>query len=354
MDDSKQPSSGELQRDAQPEIQDDQEKKAIDAEKQYYTKLHAPSRITEIEMRKLIFLALSEESPENTPRKETFKQHSYRGSIDDLRPIVEHFAIKNGLIEQVVEIKFQTWDCPGEIPHYMDNTNFNLAELDVFNEEIYCLLFQNVISVGSSAGFGMLPFFHVTTLGKKCLEEGKYEILPFDQDDYLSSIKKYNPNDWEEFYVSEALRCYNCGAYSAAITMLGILGEYIAEQLISALDMFLAKNEPTLQANFNTELSKHRFISNKYGEYETMLDQVVNSKDPSGQNWKYPSIRNITPKLDGPTKKIYNTYVRLTRNSLAHPTDLRMERAETLMLFISFTKYFQIQHKYLDEFKSLS
>lgn len=318
---------------------------------EYFKELYAPSRISEIEMRNLILQALAEENPEKTPRKATFQQYRYRGSIEDLRAIVEYIATQKSLIPKVVDIRGQAWACSGEIPRYKSDTNFNLAEQDVFVEEFYSLLYQNVVAAGGSAGFTQLPYFHVTTFGRECLL--KQDVLPFDQDKYLASIQMSNPNDWEVFYISEALRCYNCGAYSASIMIIGILGEYIAEQLIEAMDSFLGKNEPALQLTYQSALGTKRFISNKYEEYENQLKTVNALKDANNAP-KYPTIFALKPKLDVPAHKVYNTYVRLTRNSIAHPSDMKMERLETLMLFVSFIKYFDIQHKYLAAFKALS
>lgn len=60
--------------------------------------------MTSLEMRNLIFEALSEENPENTPNGNTFKVHKYRGTVADLRTIVEYMAIRHSLIEQKVAI----------------------------------------------------------------------------------------------------------------------------------------------------------------------------------------------------------------------------------------------------------
>lgn len=42
-------------------------------------------------------------------------------------------------------------------------------------------------------------------------------------------------DDWDEFYIKEALTCFNAGAYSSAVIMLGLLGEYLATRLVEEL-----------------------------------------------------------------------------------------------------------------------
>lgn len=312
-----------------------------------------PPRISEIEMRHLIFQALSEELPENTPRQDTFKAHHYKGTIDDLHAIVEFLAIQKTLIPQIVEIKKKAWGCSGEILHYIDSTNFNQPEQDLFHEEFYSLSFHNVVSAGSSNGFDLFPNFHVTSFGLKCLAEGKNEVLPFDRDNYLLKIKSYHSDDWEEFYITEALRCYNCGAYYAAVTMLGICGEYIAEQLIHAMSDFLNRNDAALLSTFQRNLSGKRTISTRYAEYETIQEQVDHQTDSNGTP-RYPSLNALSEKFDKSARRVYFTFVRLTRNNAVHPSDLKMNRTDTFMLFVSFIHYFKLQHQYLSELKLLS
>lgn len=71
-------------------------------------------------MRSLILEALAIEKKEDTPLKQTFKMYGYRGCIADLRAIVEHLAIKHGLIDQVVAIPNSAWGAPGSNQSYIN------------------------------------------------------------------------------------------------------------------------------------------------------------------------------------------------------------------------------------------
>ena len=303
--------------------------------------------LSTVEMRALILEALAIEDTTQAPRNGTFKRYGYRGTLDDLRAIVEHLAISRGMIDKVVEIPNQAWGAPGEVPWYKSNTNFCDEELDTFYEQSHFLIFQNVISPGARGNMGHdLPYFHITKYGLNCIS--KREILPYDPDGYLTQLKSsVSVDDWEVFYVSQSLLCYNSGAMEASIIMLGLAGEYLAERLVEKMGTFLAKSEPALQTTYAAAIQRLSKISQKYTEYEKILTSVAGHKDVAGQ-FKYPILQNLKPTIDAAAKTIYATYLRLNRNELAHPNAVRMEKIECLTMLVSFLKYSETQHKYLD------
>lgn len=303
--------------------------------------------MSSIEMRNLIFEALAIENPEDTPWKMTFKMYGYKGCISALRAIVEHLAIKKGLLDQVVDIPRSAWGVPGENIFYQRNTNFNDDEQNLFSEEVHLLMFQNVLSPGATGSYGDdWPYFHVTKYGLNCIDQK--DILPYDPEKYLDKLKAIPSfDDWEKFYVKQSLLCYNVGAIESSIIMLGLAGEYLATKLIDSMGGFLAKNETALKLQFDTALSGKQTISTKYAEYEKVLGDVVKLKDANG-NAKYAQLSSYAPLLDIPAKTVYATYLRLTRNELAHPSKVQMDRIECLTMLVSFVKYCQTQHKYLD------
>ena len=61
-----------------------------------------------------------------------------------------------------------------------------------------------------------------------------------------------------------------------------------------------------------------------------------------------PTLKGLSPSLDNAAKAIYATYLRLTRNELAHPSGLKVDRVQCLSLMTSYIKYCETQHKYLD------
>ncbi len=311
------------------------------------------SIMSSLEMRTLIFDALSEEDKENTPWKQTFKMFNYRGSILALRSIVEHLAIEYGIIDKAVDIPLHAWGVPGGTPYYGNNTNFSEEELDLFSEEVRMLMFQNVISPGAAGSYGDdWPYFHVTQYGLECLLHK--DVLPYDPEGYLKKIISIPyMDDWEKFYISQSLTCFNAGALESSIIMLGLAGEYLATRLINSIGTFLAKNEAMLDAQFQTALTSKNKISQRYAEYEKILKEVEKLKDAGG-NYKYTTLKILAPLLDVPAKTVYATYLRLTRNELAHPSSVKMDRTECLTMLVSYIKYCETQHKYLDFYVSNS
>ena len=308
--------------------------------------------MSSIEMRSLIFEALSIEDEANSPRKQTFKMYGYKGCDTDLRAIVEYLAIKYSLTDEVCEIHPSAWGVPGEKPAYKRNSNFSEDELNLFTEEVHLLIFQNVLSPGAIGNYGdNYPYFHVTKYGKACLDDKN--ILPYDPEKYLAKLKSIATiDDWELFYIEQALVCYNAGAMEAAIIMIGLAGELLANRLIDSMISFIDNNIPTLKQMFEAALSGKRLTSQRYIEYENILQNVLASTYV-GQSW-YASLNSLRPKLDGPAKKIYSTYLRLTRNELAHPSDTKMARIECLTLFSIFIEYCSTQHEYINVYISNS
>ena len=298
-------------------------------------------------MRNLILEALSIDDPENTPLKRTFSMYEYKGCISDLRAIVEFLAIKHGLIDEVAEIPLSVWGTPGGIWQYGQETNLSDEEVNLFTEELYLLVFQNVLSPGAQGNYGdSLPYFHVTKYGLECLK--KQDILPYDPNGYMKRIDSIRSvDDWEKFYIHQSLVCYNAGAFESSIIMLGLAGEYLATRLIDSMENFLFKQEPTLFSQFSAALKGKNKISQRYNEYEHTLKQI-------STNNKYPQLNSLSPTLDGAAKSVYATYLRLTRNEMAHPSQIKLERIECLILITSYIKYCETQHKYLDFYISNS
>ena len=307
--------------------------------------------MTEIEMQNLILEALAEEDKDNTPREQTFKMYGYRGCIDDLRAIVEFLAIKHKLITEVVKIGKRAWATPGGNLFAGENTNFNEDDLDLFTEEIHLLAYRNVISEGAQGNnSNSWPYFHVTKYGLECLKQRT--ILPYDSDNYMKKFEQISSADeWELFYMKQSLKCYNADALEAATLMLGLEGEYLIEKLVKSMEEFLKYNEPEEYKSFSKDIKDKKTASNKYNLYNEELAKIRKLKDENFQS-KYPELKEFQPKLDIPAQNIYATYLRLTRNEMAHPSSLKMDRIECLILITTYIKYAKIQHKYLDFFTS--
>lgn len=301
--------------------------------------------ILNIEMRSLIFEALSTEDKEDTPRKSTFKMYNYKGTIDDLFRIVEYLAIKHGLVKKLIDIPDSAWG-GGHMAYFTGSTtNFNTAQLNTFYEEFYFLLYQNVISPYAYGNYGEeLPNFHVTQYGLECL--ASQEILPYDPDKYLEKLGSFQSVDeWELYYISQCLKCYNAGALDAALMMLGLSGEYLAERLVLGMGKFLQSKELNLYEPYMKSLDGET-IAKKYNKYENTLEKIEKMKDKN--NLKYPEFRALRTSLDISARPIYATYLRLTRNEVAHPANIQMDKIQCLTLITAYIKYSETQHNYLN------
>lgn len=130
--------------------------------------------------------------------------------------------------------------------------------------------------------------------------------------------------------------------------MLGIEGEYLAERLIESFGNFLSRNDPAEKQNYESRLKACGFsISSKYTEYHTSLGHIENKKDASTGNLLYPDLNTLSKQMDRSAHYAFMNYLRLTRNSLMHPSSTIMEPSETMLLIVSFLKYFEKQNLYL-------
>lgn len=303
--------------------------------------------MTDLEMRNLILDALSVKNEEDTPSGKNFERYDYEGCISDLRKIVEHLAIKRGIIDQVCEIVCTAWGCPAGKLFYGSGTNFCEEEANLFTEQVHLLMFQNVISAGTVRYFGdNWPYFHVTKYGLRCLQER--EVLPYDVNGYMARIDEIaSIDDWEKFYIKQSLVCYNAGAFEASLIMLGQAGEYLAIKLIEAMLHFLEQNESNLACDYKSKIRSRQQVSLSYKEYENYLKKLE-KLEKENHEAKYPQLKKLHPSLDTPAKEVYATYLRLTRNEMAHPAQIQTDRVSCLVMLTSYIKYCETQHKYMD------
>lgn len=298
------------------------------------------------EMMMIIFEALAIDDIEKTPRKQCFAQYGYKGTLYDLRLIVEHLCIERKLIDKVVDLPNGAWGTPGDNPIYQVSTNFDEQHLNLFTEQIHLMCARNIISPGAYRSYGPeLPYFHVTEYGLQCIHAR--HILPYDQDGYIAQIKScVGYDDWDVYYLEQCLKCFNHGLYDAATMTLGIASEYLVERLINEYCCWLKKHEPSKESALTTVLNKTNKMSDKYAEYRTSMESVANMKDTTGA-WKYSDLHVYKTQLDSHAQNAFMNYLRMTRNSLAHPAQYVMDDAETMLLIVSYVSYFKKQQNFL-------
>jgi len=297
--------------------------------------------LSSIEVRTLMMDTLAYEGDDIDTEGKNFKMYGYRGTQSDLFRLMEGLAIKMGIIENHIPLRGAAWGGSGLMLHPHSTTNFGYKDIQLIYEQFHVLLNQGVIAPGAIGNYGPnLPSFHVTDYGLKCLEER--EILPYDVDGYLTKIKNVpGITEWVEFYIKEALQCYNANCMEAAVIMLGLSNEKMIDELISSLLDFLSRNYPTEHGQMGNALTSARTASAKYNCYTQYFAAIKNRIQDQ-------SFKDMLPLMDGVAIESYANFTRITRNGLAHPSDTKMERMEVLMIFISFVKYCEVQYGFKD------
>lgn len=292
-------------------------------------------------LKNLMLNALSYEGENLDSEGKNFKMYGYAGTQNDLFRLTEQLALNKGLIESKIKIPSSSWGAHGLNLFELHNTNFNKDEIERLYEVFWILLNQNIISPGMYRNSPDLPFFHITEHGHICIREK--EVLPYDFDGYLTKLKSINGiDDWVLFYTTEALRCFNANCNIAATSMIGLAAEKLVLDLVDSLKTHLANNQGnlTLKKNsniqqpildsFNRDLEKKWQISHKYNVFLKYMNEV-----------KLSSL--VTTKIDSSARNTFYEFIRLTRNEVSHPNEIKKDNTETLLLFISFIKYVTIQ-----------
>lgn len=293
--------------------------------------------LSSIEVRMLMMDTLAYEGNDIDAGEKNFKMCGYCGTQSDLFRLMEGLAIKKGVIAETIQLRHEAWGGSGMMLSPHTTTNFGHRDIQLIYEQFHLLLNQGVIAPGAVGNYGAnLPNFHVTDYGLKCLE--KRELLPYDMDGYFSKIKSIpGITEWVEFYIKEALQCYNANCMEAAVIMLGLSNEKIIDELNISLLGFLDRNYSTEHGQMSNSLTNVTTVSAKYTCYKQYFNIIKNRI----QDQKF---KDMLPLMDRVAMESYANFTRITRNGLAHPSDTKMERIEVLMIFISFVKYCEVQY----------
>lgn len=297
--------------------------------------------LSSIEIRNLMIDTLAYEGHDLDSEGKNFKRYGYQGTQSDLFRLLENLAIKRNMVTNIIPVYNAAWGGSGYMLHSGSTTNFSNNDIKNIYEQFHLLLNQGIIAPGAIGNYGPdLPNFHVTEYGLKCLEER--EILPYDIDGYLSRIKNIpSITEWVEFYIKEALQCYNANCMEAAVIMLGLSSERIINEQVDSLLEFLSRNYTNEYILMQGELLNARLASSKYNLYVKYFELIkyrVNDQE----------FKDILPEMDKVATQVYINFTRITRNCLAHPSDTKMERVEVLMIFISFIKYCETQYGFIN------
>jgi len=272
----------------------------------------------------------------------------------NLFSLVELMAIEKGLIDGRIEVRKVAWGSSGCNLYEKHSTNFNIIEIERLWEVFYTLLNNHIIAPGMYGTSSDLPYFHITDHGKICIERN--DILPYDIDGYMNKLRQINGLDeWVEFYMYEALRCYNANCYNAATAMIGLSSEVIIELLIKEFSELLGKsrynfepksslqlNGKTLKDFFDNKIKKEDKISKKYKIFTYVFDGIKNIPD------------NLVNIIDKSARDSFFTFLRLNRNEVTHCLEVKKDNTEVLLLFISFIKYCTLMTTLISKIKEMN
>lgn len=282
-------------------------------------------------------------------------EHSFEeGAAEDtLYWIMELKAIDKGLIEENREVQESAWYATRMlVTEY--SSNFRIEEVERMNEAFYLFLNRGIIAPGVHGLSSALPFFHITDHGKKCIEEK--DILPYDIDGFTKKIKSINNIDeWVEFYLLEALKCYNANCYNATTVMIGLTSEKLIELLIESISKLLTRKTYTdgklsgidLKNDFDSKISSKRSISAKFKFVEKLITNVENIN-------KNKDIKSVLDRnIDETARVSFVNFVRLNRNEVSHCADIKKDATETMLLFISFIKHCEKMSNAINDINNL-
>lgn len=301
------------------------------------------NELSTIEIRNLMLQTLEYEEGDIDSEGKTFKKYGYQGSRADLFRLMERLAIKYDIIDSEVPLCEAAWGGSGRMLYAKSTTNFSKKEINNIYESFHILLNQGIISPGAGGNMGPdLPYFHVTDYGLECLKCN--EVLPYDIDGYLRKIRGVEgSNEWAEFYIKEALQCFNANCFEAAVVMMGLSAEKLLEDQLLAIKNFINKNIPEYKEEISKKIERARFASQKYKLYIECFEKVKKHIDEN-------EVLSKLPQMDSVAQTVYSNFNRIIRNEMAHPSQLRMERSEVLMNFIAFSKYYETQYMFIRYF----
>jgi hypothetical protein len=273
---------------------------------------------------------------------------------DNLFMLVELMAIEKGLIDGNIAVNIAAW---GALRHQLfegRNTNFNVIEIERLWEAFYMLLNNYILAPGMYRNSPELPYFHVTEHGRACINSK--DILPYDIDGYMKKLRDIEGIDeWVEFYMLEALKCYNANCYNATTAMIGLSSEVLVELLIKEFSTLLGKtrynyepkrniqlNGKTLKEYFDDKIKKETKISRRYEVFSEIFQGVKNLQD------------ELINTIDASARDSFFTFLRLNRNEVAHCMEVKKDSSETLLLFMGFIKYCSLITKLLNKMRELN
>jgi len=292
-----------------------------------------------LQIQNLMFATLWYKGNDLDSTGDNFHQYGYKGRMDDLFRLMDLLAVKENIIKKQVKVQISAWGATRDIMISGSNTNFNNIEIKRIYETFYSFLYKGILSPGAGAFSTCgLPDFHVTEYGMKCLKlQG---ILPYDTERYLNRINEIEGiNEWTKYYIQQSLDCFNSNCYEASLVMIGLASESIVIDLIKSFRKYIMAKGYEEVSEFDKENDRCKNISSKYKIYIKYFKKIY---------YKDERLKGLNKYADNLTREVFTDYLRITRNELAHPFEIKRNREETLAIFIAFLEHCKKQYIYIN------
>lgn len=237
-------------------------------------------------------------------------------------------------LENAVAKTFVVRDGASPSDMAVHNARLSDSSSEDFREVFWDLILQQIIVPSINRDNPNLPFFKVTSRGKKYLDQDEAYFF-HDVASYESRIRESIPDidDLTLLYLKEAMQAFRSGCLLSSVVMLGVASENEFLMLINTLEAS-SKWERIFKKVF-----KQRFILGKINSFQTALESMPD-----------PLPSRLTEDLETTLGGVHSI-IRNHRNDSGHPTGIIMKREQCFVLLQVFIPYAKKLHE-LDKFFS--
>lgn len=264
------------------------------------------------EIRQVVFDILS--SRENGPHVSDVNQF---GSLEDA--VAKTFVVRDGASPNDTAVHHARLSQPSS---------------EDFREVFWDLILQQIIVPGMNSANPNLPFFKVTSRGRKYLDQDESYFF-HDVASYEFQIRENIPDidDLTLLYLKEAMQAFRSGCVLSSSVMLGVASEHEFLTLINTLEAS-SKWERDFRKVF-----KERYILGKFNSFRTALESLRHKLPPK-----------INEDLDTTLGGVLSI-IRNHRNDSGHPTGIIIKREQCFVLLQIFIPYAKKLHELNEFFK---
>lgn len=217
------------------------------------------------------------------------------------------------------------------------NSQLDSEDNEIFLEVFWDLFRQGIITLGMNNSNREFPFFRVTSLGKKILQNQSGYFF-HDVSSYENIIKLEIPsiNETTLLYLKESMQAFRSGCLLSATVMLGVATEHTFDLLLES-----TRSSSLWKTKFSKVINE-RGILRRINKFKEILDQNIGDI-PKG----------IREDLDTHFIGIISV-IRTFRNESGHPTGKIVSREQSFVLLQLFVPYCKKLYALIEFFKSPS